>query len=504
MSAHPCVTNVFDQPLYWENNNFYPQKFECHQKMKPHLNFDIGETGTPASIFWKEFFTDELLDFIVVETNRYQNQKPLRAESLSKQKPWKDIHREELRAYFTITMLMGYRILPEAKDHWSKNPGLENLLIKSTMSRDRYFDISAKLHFCNNEEHDNDNKRLWKIQGVIDRLSSTFESKMTNGTHVVVDETPLKYSGRLGFKDYICNKESKSEFRVYRLCSSDDDGKGYTLKLKVCRGNDAHPTHQEVVMDFVRPLNGQGCTIALDQRFTCPELVKQLYDQHFNVIGTVQGTREYLPQNMMNLNLAKGQILSANYGPMNYIVWKNVRTVRILSTMHKANLETSSKNKTRPRAMIDYNKCRIGINISDQLSTSHQAAKRTIKWYKKMFFYFFDIALMNAFICYKTVVPVTGRQKFFITFCMNVVNETLNFYNREKEIPRVMQAVPSSVVGVDRFATGGHFLSNHARRNCHVCWRRGCRQTTKFRCKICDVSLCVDPCCKIYHTENKF
>ena len=128
--------NTASTPV-WRDDDFLVRRFACTRKAETHFTTVTEETATPYNVFWKEFFTDELLDHIVVETNRNESQRPVRANTVGHQKPWYDTNREELRAFLAITIIMGYHPTPQIHHHWSKEPSLNNPTIQATMSRDR-------------------------------------------------------------------------------------------------------------------------------------------------------------------------------------------------------------------------------------------------------------------------------------------------------------------------------------------------------------------------------
>ena len=162
-------------------------------------------------------------------------------------------------------------------------------------------------------------------------------------------------------------------------------------------------------MKLARPLSGQGYTIAIDRGFTCPELVQRLHNQRFNVVGTVQKNRKYLPVALKDIRLQKGDVISQNSGVMIYIVWHDKRDVRMLTTMYTDRTVADKHKSLKPKAVVDY-KWKVGVDVSDQLASPHTSTRRTIRWYIKLFFYFFDMAMTNASVCYKHMKgPMAGR-----------------------------------------------------------------------------------------------
>lgn len=91
--------------------------------------------------------------------------------------------------------------------------------------------------------------------------------------------------------------------------------------------------------------------------------------------------------------------------------WKDTRDVRILSTKHppvmvatsshpnvdsnEPSTSTNNPPSTRkrrqraiekPLAVIDYNKAKLGVDISDQMTSYATTLRRGVKWYRKVAF----------------------------------------------------------------------------------------------------------------------
>jgi hypothetical protein len=54
--------------------------------------------------------------------------------------------------------------------------------------------------------------------------------------------------------------------------------------------------------------------------------------------------------------------------------------------------------KTKPSAVLDYNKYNIGVDKSDQMLSYYSFQRNSVKWWKKLFFHLFNLALVNAHI----------------------------------------------------------------------------------------------------------
>ena len=83
------------------------------------------------------FFTDEVWDLLVDETNRYAAQ--CRASmSARRPRPWHDVTREEMKAFVGMLMVMGICRLPRIENYWSTSHPLFTPQLYDVMSIVRF------------------------------------------------------------------------------------------------------------------------------------------------------------------------------------------------------------------------------------------------------------------------------------------------------------------------------------------------------------------------------
>ena len=69
----------------------------------------------------------------------------------------------------------------------------------------------------------------------------------------------------------------------------------------------------------------------------------------------------------------------------------------------------------KPKIVIDYNQHMSGVDIADQLMVYYACGRRTLKWYKWVFWRMVEHVLINAYILFKLVQKPNLRvwtQKF--------------------------------------------------------------------------------------------
>ena len=129
--------------------------------------------------------------------------------------------------------------------------------------------------------------------------------------------------------------------------------------------------------------------------------------------------------------------------------------------------------------------------------------RRTMKWYKKLFFRLMDLAVYNAYILYKYLYQDNLQLS---NFRLELIKEVCSKYANKPT------SSCSRTINFSKRLVGRHFISSiggkNKQRRCHVCShtnRHPRKQTkTRFECMECNVGLCIEPCFQIFHTNNFF
>ena len=86
----------------------------------------------------------------------------------------------------------------------------------------------------------------------------------------------------------------------------------------------------------------------------------------------------------------------------------------MLSTKHHHRMVNCSlsrgHNKLKPMCVHDYNTNMGRLDRSDQLLSYCSTPRKTIKWYKKVFFDLLDIAVMNSYVLFKKLSKLKKLQ----------------------------------------------------------------------------------------------
>ena len=195
------------------------------------------------------------------------------------------------------------------------------------------------------------------------------------------------------------------------------------------------------------------------------------------------------------------------------------------ATVQRKEKDGTTHTVSCPRNVVAYNKYMGGVDHADQLRNYYHVRCKSRKFYRYLFWFAFDCAVVNAFILWKNYQPLTDvsvRQQNIKHFRIALANGLIGSYNS-----RQRYAVPTSVKEASIHSrcpprkrartasstpiTGPHFPIKGNRGKCFFCWNiRGERHETNVRCRQCGKALCVesrDPpgpsCFERYHSHSQ-
>ena len=175
------------------------------------------------------------------ETNRYADQYLEKHPDLPPQsrfRKWKDYKttKEEMKAFIALNIAMGLASKPAEEEYWSTY-WLTALEFSSVMPRNRYQLLKSFIHFNNNEERprkdDPGYNPLFKIQPLIDICHPTYLTAYAPRKELSVDESMIRFKGRIAFRQYMPKKPTKWGIKDFCLCEAKT---GYCIKAMTYTG----------------------------------------------------------------------------------------------------------------------------------------------------------------------------------------------------------------------------------------------------------------------------
>nr|XP_020139149.1 piggyBac transposable element-derived protein 4-like isoform X1 [Microcebus murinus]XP_020139150.1 piggyBac transposable element-derived protein 4-like isoform X1 [Microcebus murinus]XP_020139151.1 piggyBac transposable element-derived protein 4-like isoform X1 [Microcebus murinus]XP_020139152.1 piggyBac transposable element-derived protein 4-like isoform X1 [Microcebus murinus] len=453
--------------------------------------------------FFKFFITDDVIDYMVKETNIYASQTLQKGnvKPHCRLKKWYDVTSQEMERFLGVLFWMGLNKKPRLSDYWSKNILYDNSL-ERFISHNRFEMLLRMWHFSNNEECP-PGDHLFKIQPLLDHLLERFQVAVVPGKEICIDETTMPFHGRLSFMQYI-NKCHKFGIKLLKLCLKD----GYTWNVKVYCGKEAKSSiavSSSVVMKLLEGLLDSGRVLYTDSEYTSVHLAHQLLEHSTYLVGTLRSGRKLTPTDVVQAKLNKNELIARESDTGVVILkWKDKRDVLMLSTMHgKDNkaVETRKGVVEKPHMIVDYNNSKSFIDLSAKLRVYSCSLRHGITWFRKLAIELITgSALVNSLVLYRAV----NKKKISITKFKEQV--CLRLLQTDATPPAVLSLpMPSVTCSLRNMGT--------ARRRCTVCYERTqaekgweyamkrCKQTA-WRCSKCNAYFCVE-CFFLKHTSIK-
>jgi hypothetical protein len=266
-------TNITDQ-WSWESQKNNP--YICKYIKTPGLSneaLDQIATSRREIDFFNLLFDDSFWENIVQETNKYADQ--IRKDVNLKKaldESWDPVDCNEIKVYFALCIIMTQVKKSKISMNWSKRAIIETPIFQKCMSRNRFTHITRVLHFSDNEASD-PKVEFGKLMPIVDYFNSKFKQLYVMEKDVSIDESLMKFKGRIRHKIFNPSKRARFGIKYYKLCESIS---GYCYSFKIYAGNDNEVpefnTSEAVVIDLMKPIINNGHTLFVDNWYSSPKL----------------------------------------------------------------------------------------------------------------------------------------------------------------------------------------------------------------------------------------
>ncbi|XP_050676947.1 piggyBac transposable element-derived protein 4-like [Leptidea sinapis] len=148
------------------------------------------------------------------------------------------------------------------------------------------------LHFVDNQNLQ-DTTKICKVRPVVDYFNKKFSCLYMPSQEIAIDESLLKWHGRLSFAQKISSKSAKVGVKTCELCESSS---GYFWKIFIYTGKDTSTStadnhiqinNEELIIDragddetnespLIEPLLNRGHTLVMDNFYNSPLLLRCL------------------------------------------------------------------------------------------------------------------------------------------------------------------------------------------------------------------------------------
>lgn len=394
----------------WQDPVGNHQRFICevYDSITPEIAAAL--VGSSPIDFFSFYIDNEIFEMMTEQTNLYATQLLMSHKDIpefSRFHAWTPTDTEEMKKFIGIVGYMGLVKLPRMERYWCKRKKLyQYSVVGQVMSRNRFELLLNLWHFSDNEACP-EGDRGYKVVPLMNKLIEKFQKAYTPGAEFCIDESLVPFRGRLVMKQYIPQKTHKYGIKLFKLCS----GTGYTWNMKLYCGKQwdrgaSVPTN--VVMELAQKVLNSGRTAVTDNYYTSLELANKLLDNQTHLLGTLRANRRGNPKEVTRKKLKPGEIFGKeNRRGICVLKWRDRRDVTMLSTKHTletVRVQTRTGNVEKPKAVLEYNKAKSSIDLSDQMASYSSALRKTVKWYRKIAIeLIFGTSLVNAHFLYKSI-----------------------------------------------------------------------------------------------------
>ncbi|XP_060777628.1 piggyBac transposable element-derived protein 4-like [Neoarius graeffei] len=484
----------------WQSDGFHPPRQQKFTRT-PGLKVPISEDASPLDVF-SNIFTEEVWDMLVTQTNVYADQ--TRGHTPSNLK-WSAVSKQEMKSFIGLCITFGIMKLPTRRDYWRQSKWLYQTNVPRVMARDRFDMIWRYLHLQDNTDPKVDKSdKLWKLRCFLDLLLNQYQALYEVNGIVTVDESMVKYKGRLAFRQYLPMKPVKWGVKVWVMAESTT---GYVTSFQVYTGategkaeiNLAH----RIVTDLASPYYGSHLSVYMDNFYTSVPLLVYLKARGIQACGTVRANRRGLPKTKelsKQAGMARHQYRVAQQDELTLCVWQDTKAVMVLSNHHDPMALGSVKRKIEaqrqvevkvPACLADYQQHMKGVDLLDQMVGYYQIDHRSSKWWRRLFFYFLSVACYNAFVAARSAGGDEWKyRKSGYKAWLEDLTMELCVPVTKRSAPH--QMLPTSLSG----ASAGHDLAqiSNKRKTCRDCAKKHTGTnvrpgSTLMGCRQCNIPL---------------
>ncbi|XP_050955471.1 piggyBac transposable element-derived protein 4 isoform X2 [Labeo rohita] len=332
-----------------------PQTLRFLPAREPGPQLATADVHSPLSLF-KLFFTESAVSNLVHNTNAQA------AKSVAKGRKykWTDVSVDELYSYMGLIFYMAAVKMSSIADYWRQDSIFSVPFPAMVMSRDRYRTISWNVHLSHPDgDKENDKKRgkagydhLFRIKPLMDTIRLACKSFYHPRKTLVVNERLVACRANTEVTRYSKTKMTKLGFKFFVLS---DSSNGYTVDFSVFTGKNNFPAGHGLSYDAVmslldRKVLGSGYHVYMDDFYTSPKLLTDLFAMKFGACGIYRDHRKDFPKttaNSLTKNSTMGSIRWIRDGPLLCVKWMDTQEVSACSTIHAAFTGDRVKRKAK-------------------------------------------------------------------------------------------------------------------------------------------------------------
>ena len=533
-----------EQPPQWrlsvdgDREKFVTPDFEP----EPGPTFELPPHAREIEYFYK-FIPPELIRLAVTETNKYAayHQRYI-AKTINKR--WTVVQFNDMSAFLGMIVCMGVHRMPALEDYWSSNKILQVSGIAEVMTRARFQMIMRYFHLADPEldprrDPNEESRRrrceadpLYKINPWLEPVAYRCVENYQMGQEISIDEGMVRFKGRSKFKQRLPHKPDRDGFKIWQLCDSRTSYiynfspyLGVKYKDQTAGNGQGQKreknTIQRITLELLQPAMGNNHILFCDSLFTTVTTARMLMEDNVYMVGSFnRRNRKSMPPQLIppgskkRLPLKHGEMVAATHveWQVNITAYQDTSAqVLILNTAYPPKevetVPSSSGDEVHvPLTLQNYRRYMGGVDRSNQKRKYYHTGRKNNRWWIYMACYLIDVALVNAYICFKDLTPETRITHK--TFQINVGQQLIAGYtNRSQKTVREIERTASQSTFIREENLPAHVISRMSGRqkSCKQCSKDGKKTATgrapetSKGCVLCRVHLHEGECFAAFH-----
>lgn len=472
--------------------------------------------------FFTLYYTGDLVNSIIQETNKHAKEKIENNQHSIKCDKWCDITKEEFLAFLAVILNMGTIHLPKLEEYWSTAATCRTPFFPETLTRDRFNQIFWTLRLKEPTlENATIGTRIQKVSSYLEYIDEKFREHFIPYKEIAVDESIVKFKGRLSFITYNPNKPTKWGIRIYALS---DSRSGYLFTILPYYGSHTSenisrldlPVSTRIPIHLYKKLldrvpDAKGYHMFTDRYYTSITLAEELRKMNCHLTGTININRKGVPTQMKKPKLTANKTVAYRKNNTTLLAWKDKRVVTMLTNYYTTQIQSTSrilhggnvKVVKKPEMLLEYTANMGGVDRADQYASTYCFLRKSLKWWRKLFFWGLEICVINSYIIYRISKQTNDETPMtHYKFVKTLISQLRGEFRAPRSHP-----TPSS--DAERLDNKLHIPDVGKKRDCIVCSRRnqdGGRRQTTYYCQTCpsQPTMHIKECFKIYHTVQNY
>ena len=452
-----------------ENNTFsefrvknlpinFPQKPLSHETFSLLWNDDLWETIRYQTEIYIKYYISQCQQkkiTISSELKRIIKEMPITIEIIKK--------------YHAIILAMGIHTISNYSLLWS-NELIFQTSFNKIMSISKFSFLHRFIHL-NDNTNDTRQDELYKTRTVIDYILKSFKYCYSAGQDLVIDETLIKYHGRISFSQLMRDKPARRGIKAFLICDSHNY---YCFNFIIFAGANyfnkvlnEHKIKLKHKFNFIDDFNRiemiclylisdflcQNRILFLDNYYTTIKLSKFLVDNKTGIIGTLRETRVKLDKKKLEkfLPKKKGDVLFLinEEKDLTLTVFSDSKMVYLISSYEIPKNCAPIKGKFekpqpygKPTSIKRYNKGSQGVDHCNQRCVQYRFGHVMNKWWKYLYFHLFQLTISNSFVLFQDIYKLEDPKVLkkvlrnhkggLMTYLLDIINNWI----RKEEIER--------------------------------------------------------------------